>query len=762
MSKSVSFSESVLDSAGASDIRVELEDDEAPQDRQGKQFNKFALLGLEDGVDQANSSASDGDCDPADDSQADEDNGKPTNARRTVQHNDGSNKRKPRKKRGKKGSKNKNKDLEEVENEVEQLNKAVVLSQSGNEKCDRIARFKLLKVNTRNLIPEVEIKRMFGKGVIKEDKSSRLRLHSGSNLQRSRFVSHYFEAKASGDSSGLRMELDDTMNEAHRIDLRHTTGYDPKLFDTDTAESSSVLFNSDEPIYFKFVHDQAYQQTQREFLIAVNQGNPEGFVQNLSHAESLIQISHLYRVSEDYKMASEMIERALMVFERSFHPKFNLATANSRLTYKRPENRTFFITIFKHISYCHRRGLRRTPFEYSKLLLSLEPENDPLQAIQLIDFYALRSEEYDYVIDFYKKWDRSQKLPNMSYSVALAHFMKSKNAKQTKEENIKHLHWADEFLQRALKIFPNFIIPLLDACSGEPSDELKKCTYFDYSVYGTNYQLVPETVEVLISLYVRRSYILWKQKPVVAWLERNVECLVNKFKSGELTDERHQIEHWQAFPKVVPKNLLRHIVLCDLDMKLPTSASSSTFLDIDPYPPTDSIVSYDPKSSSASNQAGQGESSGSIIGDLGSLFVRSIFPSFSLNNQQQAGPTSAPAQSSHNRAQVRRQPGGNQTRQGPDSSTRGLQITLADYVLDEEGEEGQGGQPGGHYNEMHSTIRDLTNTVANLLNMQSALLTRPNAASESGNQPDQNGSDSQQDGGSGSGNASARREGHNP
>lgn len=100
--------------------------------------------------------------------------------------------------------------------------------------------------------------------------------------------------------------------------------------------------------------------------------------------------------------------------------------------------------------------LHRTSLEFCKLLLSLDPEGDPLAVILLIDFYALRAKEYEWFLEFCNLWEDSRnltQLPNIAYSLALAHFRLGKKAE------------ADELLQKALLMFPGVLMPLLNKCN---------------------------------------------------------------------------------------------------------------------------------------------------------------------------------------------------------------------------------------------------------------------------------------------------------
>lgn len=94
--------------------------------------------------------------------------------------------------------------------------------------------------------------------------------------------------------------------------------------------------------------------------------------------------------------------------------------------------------------------------EFCKLLLSLDPEGDPLAVILSLDFFALRAKEYEWFIEFCNLWDNARnltQLPNIAFSLALAHFQ------------LGHQIVASELLQNALIMFPGVLMPLLDKCS---------------------------------------------------------------------------------------------------------------------------------------------------------------------------------------------------------------------------------------------------------------------------------------------------------
>ena len=72
--------------------------------------------------------------------------------------------------------------------------------------------------------------------------------------------------------------------------------------------------------------------------------------------------------------------------------------------------RSLYIALFKHMIYVGSRACYRTALEFCKLLLSFDPEGDPLAIVLAIDFYALRSQEYEWLIRIGQEWEASRNL----------------------------------------------------------------------------------------------------------------------------------------------------------------------------------------------------------------------------------------------------------------------------------------------------------------------------------------------------------------
>lgn len=233
--------------------------------------------------------------------------------------------------------------------------------------------------------------------------------------------------------------------------------------------------------WFKFEHNQTYRSLQQRFLAAVESMDSDNIIKIINqqpyHVDSLIQLSELCKMSEDHAMASELIEHAILALESAFHPSFSLTTGNSRLDYRRQENRALFIVLFKHAQYLEGRACSRTALEIAKLILTFDADTDPLAMILIVDYYALRAKQYQWLVQLYEEWESTHnlsQLPNMAYSYALALFYLHR-------ENSVEV--ADEAIQYAILMFPGLVKPLLDALSVQVDSRASTHKYIGASAF---------------------------------------------------------------------------------------------------------------------------------------------------------------------------------------------------------------------------------------------------------------------------------------
>lgn len=131
-----------------------------------------------------------------------------------------------------------------------------------------------------------------------------------------------------------------------------------------------------------------------------------------------------------------------------------------------------FIALFKHLTFVGQRACYRTALELCKVLLSLNFQSDPLAVILCIDFYALRSKKYTWLVTVANEWEDGRNvslLPNFAYSHALALFHLQNES-------------ADLKLQEALIMFPGVLMLLLDKCSVQPDSKVSGHAFFTSQV----------------------------------------------------------------------------------------------------------------------------------------------------------------------------------------------------------------------------------------------------------------------------------------
>ncbi|XP_076808959.1 ribosome quality control complex subunit TCF25-like isoform X2 [Clavelina lepadiformis] len=475
-------------------------------------------------------------------------------------------------------------DLDKVLEEIE--SNGQVAPSTSHQRQDNLMSFKfqksVLTVEHRHLNPDNELRKIFGTRALMGDSSYRRR-NQGSQ-SRGMWLTQPQNNWAKLGRTGISMKSLETKNGCQ---------------------------------VFKFEHSKDYQDIQFKFLDAVDSSDHRNIAviieKHSYHVDALLTFSDVYKVHEDIRMARELIERSLYCLERSFHSCFNLTTGMCRLPYKYQENRCLYLSLYKHMNFVSQRGCNRTALELCKVLLSLDPEEDPLGSILELDHFALRAAEYEYLIKFASEWGVSRnltQLPNWAYSLALAHFQLSLLEKSSDKEK------ADKALQNALIMFPSVLALMLEKCSVQPDPKVAACAVFASKTKESR----PQGLELLCHMFVCRNHSLWKDPEILAWLESNVNAVISRVeKKDRFVDECAQ-KRKTRYQKP-PMNIYRHALISELpevSSLLPLDIRTGTMLSHDPLPPQDTVISYQRPARSS-----HGRSRHPV-----SLFFHSLLPGF--------------------------------------------------------------------------------------------------------------------------------------
>lgn len=375
---------------------------------------------------------------------------------------------------------------------------------------------------------------------------------------------------------------------------------------------------ADGTVEYRFVHNKTYQEVQQQFQVCVGSMDPERMVQllhfNPYHISTLLQVSEIAKQQRDNATASELLERALFTFGRSVHSTFstNLAAGKARLDFRRPENREFWLAIWRYIGTLTVRATWRTALEWAKLMLAIDPDQDPYCIRLLIDQLALRGREPQALIDLVET-DYLQRLwkvpPNLAFSVALAHdrLKQPQKARSTLKNAVKEYPWLASRLCKELDISP---IPK-PVWGKEPNGD---------------YQ------ELLCQLYVPKAKDLWNTTEATSLLVEICYSFDEELGAGENP-------YWLA--QIPELDLARHVILSDdrglmalLDTRVKAKYTSVS----DPLPPANTMESYDLSGVAAGSSQQRGSANrAQLLASLEEL--REYFQSIQIENLVGAGVT---------------------------------------------------------------------------------------------------------------------------
>lgn len=328
--------------------------------------------------------------------------------------------------------------------------------------------------------------------------------------------------------------------------------------------------------FFKFTRSgaqskMANSQFYHSVITAPNHENLIALLQKFPyHPETILQVALIFIRQGDKSNSNGLIERALFAFDRAFNRNLELCNGLTRLPYTYYLNRQFYLTLFRYVDVLTKKGTYFTALAYCKLLLSLDPANDPIGVRYFIDFYALIAGEYQYLVDLvnsplvssYKKWYT----PGLGYSTALC-LLKLGNPGKAQEE-----------LKKAFVRHPYVGYKLLEAI-GLAND----IPVVDYNVF----QVGPE-IELECEAYVMRAPLLWTESSDRQFLHDNLLTFID---SSDKSLKFDQLED-----PIIPTNLLRFVILSGegkLMSKIPSNVwEDNEIYEFDVLPPKTENTEY--------------------------------------------------------------------------------------------------------------------------------------------------------------------------
>ncbi|KAK6728640.1 hypothetical protein RB195_005966 [Necator americanus] len=329
--------------------------------------------------------------------------------------------------------------------------------------------------------------------------------------------------------------------------------------------------------WFKFVHNAYYEKLERVCWVAEDSFDPsiieQILVENPYHLNSLLLLANVFRMQEDTTQSCDVIERGIFYCEQSMSCTFQPSSFYHRIDYLDYENRAFYLLLHRNMLNCVQRRCFETALNFAKLILTMDPQRDPLAVLLLIDTIAIKAKQYKWLKDFYrccKDWKNLDMLPNFCYSMALAQFLDSK----TDEDLIT----ADEMLSHAICAFPGVVTFLLDKMQVEPDATVE--THRHLGTFAANKET--DGLKLVFKMFVNEAVELWKSPEALSWLETITrDCALSKECEMEMDNWK---EKRQRVFVGAPPNIRRLAVLLGLE----SSPSSVT----DPVPPVNGRNRY--------------------------------------------------------------------------------------------------------------------------------------------------------------------------
>ncbi|EGO27075.1 hypothetical protein SERLADRAFT_446308 [Serpula lacrymans var. lacrymans S7.9] len=359
--------------------------------------------------------------------------------------------------------------------------------------------------------------------------------------------------------------------------------------------------------YWTVEYSKKYKSVTMAFMQAVMAGDPSAFTPILKklpwHADTLLQLSEVYRHQEDYSQAVDFVECALFTYERSFVGAFSFSTGVNRLDFDRVENRPFFLALHRQATDLQRRGCVRTAFEFARLLYSLDPWSDPHGALFHLDYLAIKSGMSHWLLDIWNEfhsrsrgketrsnYSNPSNLPGWAFARALAIRMREESGKEKSPGD------STDALKQAILGFPSVVVLLADKADITLSSEIRSQKAFKIHTDASGLSPAEAVLHALSHLYAQRSASLWKPTKYASWFASTVAAVLPTLSSQRSSPSRDKLLELYSSPDA-RYPVYRHLLVLESSCRslfpfIPREVLNIKQLACDPLPPLTSITEY--------------------------------------------------------------------------------------------------------------------------------------------------------------------------
>lgn len=307
-------------------------------------------------------------------------------------------------------------------------------------------------------------------------------------------------------------------------------------------------------------------------------------VMNPYFPEALYDLGEYFRLNGKFKEANFMLEKLLFFYEESFSFEFNIFGSEGGpvcfLDYsKNIFNEILFRALLKFLLILSKKACYKASLEYNKLLLKLNPFDDPMGALIMIDHSALSAQRFEWFNEFASNFGRDYfgprfsilLYPNIIFSHSLSLF-REHTAKLPQEKVADHLgsisddifnrilnfEWRKDetdynfWLVLALLLFPELLRAILSVTEmqkqnpvaktfvgwqkkswndllGHPAFKEKTDTMYYYPFLNITNQDDLEGLKKVVSIYADRNRLIWRDNLINIWLKSVAGAIANFF-----------------------------------------------------------------------------------------------------------------------------------------------------------------------------------------------------------------------------------------
>ncbi|EFQ98491.1 transcription factor 25 [Nannizzia gypsea CBS 118893] len=415
----------------------------------------------------------------------------------------------------------------------------------------------LLEIDAKKLVAMNEMKRLFGNAAV-ENRTSE---SPSGNRRRERnrraldlgaaLTGRYSPASRGQDLSGVALRKNVLMQGKAEWPKATSGGLAMEIVQKSPMGA----------VEYEIVHNTAYKDVQRQFEMCVESMQPERMIELLQynpyHISTLLQVSEIAKHQGDHAVSADLLERALFNIGRSAQSSFgnSLKEGKARLDFTIKENREVWLAGWRYIINLGMKGTWKTAYEWTKFLLSLDPD-DPYCLCLIIDHIAIRARELEHFVDlclhpsFKKRW---HSFPNIQCSLSLA-YMYLKKPKECRE-----------ILHSAMAQYPWIFCRLTQELNVSPVPT---------AIWGA--QAPDAAHELLCELYIARAKDIWNTPEATSLLV-------------EIADSIAAPEQAPKAPEI-SQNVARHVILSDISAvttHLPRHFTVRQISASDPLPPNE-------------------------------------------------------------------------------------------------------------------------------------------------------------------------------